>query len=407
MTQKTCHLAQFTQFIKEITFILAYIHCMKLPAWFRQWFLLLTGGILGAWFFSLPYTMHAAGPIPAISIILGVGMLVMVLHLILAEVALSLPGENTFVWLARSLFPHRLAQATAAITMINFFIGMIAYGVLGWGFLQTLLQYIGIHIDTIWTVTVYTGVISYATRYWLKKSHIREEKIVIISLIVIGIIIMWWWLQGQDISTIPSVWQKWFWLYGLALFSMSGIGTIPLLYNSIGKKAHTMRQVIMASWVTVTMICLFFGLAIISLSGEHISSDSIRWLAMVGGSFLGVVGSLLGVTAITSCHIPMGIHLKEILHRDQKLSGLLSWATITMLPFLVYLYFDPNIIQVLSIAGWILGWLLTIIVAMMNIRLHSTAQKVKIISMIDHDKIRSRVLIVICGVGVLYNIFAL
>ncbi len=331
----------------------------------------------------------------------------MILHLILAEVSLSLPWHKTFVWLGRVLFPHWLAQATSAITVINFFIGILAYSILWGWFLHQLFSDIGIHIDILRTVTIYTIIISYFTRKGLKKSHKRDAWIVIAWLICISSIILIWINIGWDISVLQSDWSQGFSLYGIALFAMSSIGMIPMLYEITGRSAITMRSVIITSGAVVTLCCIGFGLAVISISSLQTSTDSIQWLYLTWGKFLGFIWSILGCCAITSCHIPMANHLKEIFSRDQKMPILLSRRTITVLPFLIYLYFDPSIIKVLSVTWWLLWGTLTILVALMNIRLHSTKEKVKIIPMISYDQIRSRILIVVCGVGVLYNIFAL
>lgn len=374
---------------------------------FRQWFLALTGGVIGAWFFSLPKSILNTWSIPSIVILLGVWIMVIILHLILAEVSLSVPWHKTFVWLAKTLFPHWLAKATTAITIINFFIGILAYSILWWSFMQTLLDDIGIHIHHVRTVCIYTIIISYFTRQWLEKSHKRDAKLVIIGIICIGLIVLAWVNIWTDISSLESNWMSGLSLYGIALFAMSSIGIIPLLYEITWKSAITMRSVIISSGAFVTICCICFGLAVISISGDHTTSDSVRWLYFMGWKMIWFIGSILWCCAIISCHIPMATHLKEIFSRDQKIPVLLSRRTITVLPLLLYLYFDPNIIKTLSIAWWLLWGTLTILVALMNIRLHSTAQKVKIIPMIAYDQLRSRVLIIVCGVGVLYNIFAL
>ncbi|MEI7478361.1 MAG: hypothetical protein WCJ81_07995 [bacterium] len=85
----------------------------------------------------------------------------------------------------------------------------------------------------------------------------------------------------------------------------------------------------------------------------------------------------------------------------------MSRLFIVVAPLLVYLYFDPSIIRVMSIGGSLLGGLLIIFVALMNIYLHKTNQKITIKPMIPHDMFWSWILIFVCSVGVLYQIMTL
>lgn len=384
----------------------AYIMTTKTK--FFLWFITLTGSVIWAWFFALPYIMGQTGIIPSIGILLGIGIMIMILHLILAEVSLSLPGHKTFVWLWRALLPHWLAQATSYIVIIHFFIWLLAYTILWGTFLQTLLADIGISIAHVRTVLIYTIIMAIFTWQWLKQSRKSWIIITVVWLICIWLVIIAWLSMWN--TTLPTpifTWSNGFALYGIALFAMSSIGTIPLLYEVAGNSAITMRSVIIASWAFVTLCCIMFWIAVLSISWSHTTPDSIQWLYTMGWKYIWFIWSILWCCAIMSCHTPMASHLKEIFSRDQKIPPLLSWQIITLLPLLFYLYFDPSIIKILSSTWGILGWLLIILVSIMNIRLHSTKQKVKIISMISYDQVRSRLLFLISGIGVLYHIFHL
>lgn len=371
-------------------------------------FITLTGSVIGAWFFALPYIIGQTWIIASIAILLSIGIMIMILHLILAEVSLSLPGHKTFVWLGRALLPHWLAQATSYIIIIHFFIWLLAYTILWGTFLQTLLADVGISVGHIRTVLIYTIVMSIFTWQWLKQSRKGWVIITCIWLICIWLIILAWLNFWNSQLPDPIVlWNNVFTLYGIALFAMSSIGTIPLLYEITGNSAITMRSVIITSWAFVTICCILFWIAILSISWDLTTTDGIQWLYLSWGKYIGFIGSILWCCAIISCHIPMASHLKEIFSRDQKIPALLSWEIITLFPILFYLYFEPSIIKIISSTWGILGWLLIVIVSIMNIRLHSTKQKVKIIPMISHDQIRSRLLFLIAGVGVLYHIFHL
>jgi amino acid permease len=368
---------------------------------------MLVGSTLGAWFFGLPYALTHAGVIPAIFFILGVGIIVILLHLILAEVSLSLPGHKTFVGMWRALFPHHLAQVTSVASIVNFFIGTLAYIILGWWFLSTLLGAIWIHLHTVWFVLIYTVIIGIWSWRSLQSISKRDNLIVVVLILWIIAIILWAILVWWDISSIPTSRQNSFPLYGISLFALTCINAVPLLYESTGKDANKVRSVIVSSGVIVTLLALGFAMAVASLSGVNTSQDATHGLYAFGWSVFGLIGSIVGLTAIVTSHLPVAEHLKLIFIQDWKLQPLMARCIITIFPCLIYLYFDPSIMQVLGISGSLLGGILFILVALMNIRLHSTQQKVDIINMLDNDLVLSYILLILCGIWVLYQIITL
>jgi hypothetical protein len=168
-----------------------------------------------------------------------------------------------------------------------------------------------------------------------------------------------------------------------------------------------MRNVIIASWITVTLIALFFSLAIISISSAHMSQDAIHWLTKAGFPFLWLIWSIAWLAAIFSSHIPVLEHLQEVFTRDIKRSKMFTWTVVTLLPFIFILYFDVGIVQLLGVAGSLLWWVLFILACLLNIYLHHTQQKVRIIPLIQNDQFRSWVLCILCSVWVLYQILSL
>jgi amino acid permease len=379
---------------------------MQNKSWFRPWFLLLTGWVIGAWFFAIPRTMYEAGIIPAITIIICVWCIVTLMHLILWEVALSLPGHKTFIWIANALFPRRLARATSSISILNNFIWILAYILLWWSFLHILVQYIGFSLDPRWTTALYVIILWSFALLSTKALNKRDSSIVIVLLVCMWIImIVSTWIGNDIVSSISETWSL-FKVYGITLFALSSINTIPILYHTTGSSAVKMRNVIIASGFAVTCIAIFFWLAVISMSGWNTSENSISWLAQAWITGLWVIGSILWLAAIISSHIPTMEHLEEIFSRDWKYNNTITRVCVALLPFIIILYFNISLLQLLSVAGSLLGWLLFILVCLLNIYLHRSSQKVKVVSLIENDQFWSRCILVLCALWVLYQILS-
>lgn len=372
--------------------------------WFRQWFFLLTWGVIWAWFFAMPRTIDSAWAVSSILIITWVGILVTIMHLILAEVSLSLPWHKTFVWMARSLFPPMLAQATLYINIINNIIGIIAYILLWWMFLQTLAWYLWLHLDVIRWTCMYVCVMGYFGIVSIKTLNKRDNVIVTILLLSIGIIIVAWLTYGSwELSSI-STFHNNFRVYGIALFALSCVNAIPLLYHTTGWSAIQTRNVIIASWCSTTLIAITFALAIISLSRYVVSDNGIHGLALSWYSFLAVLWSIAWIAAIFSSHVPILENTQEVCMRDLKMSKLATWIWLTLLPFIIILYVDIGLLDLLWTAWSLLWGMLFLLACLLNIYLHRTQQKVRIIPMIGSDQTWSRILVIVCALWVLYQI---
>lgn len=374
--------------------------------WFRRWFFLLTWGVIWAGFFVLPRTVYNAWITSGILIMCAVWILVTIMHLILWEVSLSLPGHKTFVWMARELFPNRLARATLYISVINNIIWIIAYIILGWAFLQALLLLCHINIHIIWSMFIYVIVIWY---FWIISiSSLNKWDSLIVTILLTGISLVilsstsiWW-----DAYSSTSDFFHNFKVYWIALFALSSINAIPLLYHSTWSSAIKMRNVILTSWFTVTILAILFTVAIISMSWEYTSDNSIFWLLHWWHPVLAFIWCIVWLSAMMSCHIPLLQNLKEVFSRDIKMSPLGTWIFITLLPFIFILYFTIWLIDLLWVAGSLLWGMLFILVCLLNIYLHTSKQKITIIPMIRYDYIRSWILCVLCSLWVLYQILS-
>jgi len=371
---------------------------------FWTWFLMLTWWVIGAWFFALPQTVYDAGVVTSIMIISVTGILVTIMHLILAEVSLSIPWHKTFVWIARSLFPYRLWRTTAIISVLNNMIWIIAYIILGWSFFSMILQLFHIQIPEIITSFIYVAFIWVGAMVSVKTLNKRDSIIVIMLLVCIWIILLTanfiWYQPFSYTSTITHNFK----VYWLALFALSNINAIPILYHSTWGSAIKTREVIIRSWFTVTLIAILFSLAIIVLTGPMISSNSITWLLNAGYPFLWLIWCIMWLTAIISSHIPVIEHLHEIYKRDWKLNTMMSRILLVMVPFIIILYFNIQLGELLSITWSLLWWSLFMFVCLLNIYLHNTKQKIKIIPMIQYDITRSRILLIVCSIWILYQI---
>jgi hypothetical protein len=115
----------------------------------------------------------------------------------------------------------------------------------------------------------------------------------------------------------------------------------------------------------------------------------------------------MGLLAISSSHIPIMEHLLDMFVSDGHTSRIRGRWILILLPFLLYLYIDIDVVSLLGSVGGILTGLLAMFVCLLNIHLHTTKQKVHIVRMLPYDQALSWCVFVACGVEVLYNLIHL
>lgn len=378
----------------------------KQKKWFRQWFFMLVGGILGAWFLTLPKAVLDVWIVPGVVIITALGIVMILFHLIIAEISLSLPTEKTLFGIIHTTLPKPIAYSASILLIIYFFLCFIAYISLGSWFLSLLLHELHMYINPAWSSLLFVWVVWYLQRRKTKQLHETNTVIWLFLLAAIGAILLAGLFWENNITTAVTDRDNWHNAYGIAFLAMNGMITIPMLYKATERSAIHMRSVILTSGFVVTLVCLFFCLAVLAISWANTTFDSIHGIAAVR-PILGIIGSMVWLFAMISCYTSIGVHVQEILQNDFSLPATDSLLLTILIPFIFFLYFNPNILNMLGIAWGIIGSLLIILIVCVNILLHITWQKMKIVDMLKGDQIRSRILIWMCIIGIIAQIIAL
>lgn len=382
--------------------------------WFWWWFLMLLGWIIWAWFFTLPKAIMSVGVVPWVIILIVLAITMIVFHLILAEIALSLPGEKTLIWIAKSALPKWLSTLTIIAIFAYFLMALIAYVALAWSFLHILIQQVlledvlslSLYIHPIRYNVIFVVFMSFLQRNRTEKKNNLRKHLVFVTIACAFIVIAWGWTTWGNITSFSTNrWER-YKMYGVALLAMNGMVVIPILYKTTGKSAIQMRAAILNAGFVVAILCLFFALAVLSLSWENTSTNTILWLFGIS-KLWGAIWALLGVFAISSCYSSVATHIQEVGKKDINIASIDSYLLVMLVPFLLYLYFTPDILNMVGIIWWFIWSSLIILLLLINIRLHKTGQKVKIMSMIDHDEKRSRALIVLCIIGIIWQTITL
>ncbi|MFH1780410.1 MAG: hypothetical protein ABH841_00135 [Candidatus Nealsonbacteria bacterium] len=145
--------------------------------------------------------------------------------------------------------------------------------------------------------------------------------------------------------------------FGVILFSFIGWSAIPEIADFLKtsqEKKKLKKTIILATIITVPFY-LIFTLAVLGVVGKNISQDAISILAEFLDPRIIFLGVLAALVTIGDSILVLGLHLKNTLVYDLKLSNNLATGIACGLPLFLFLIGFRNFIGTLGFVGTIIG----------------------------------------------------
>jgi len=330
---------------------------------------LLSGTIIGAGVFSLPYVFNRAGINPGFFYLFVLGLAMTVVHLLYARLVLKTRGHHNFVGYARLYLGRWAVWPALAIGVLQGLINLVVYLVLSLSF-SNLLFAGGdwLKIGVFWLLG------SSAVFLNFKKEAITEFFITVgIALIIF--LIFWQGVSGFSPSFLTSAdfsWGNIFLPIGPIIYSLGGRPAVLELVGYLkGRRQSVWPNVERAVTVGTLFPVLLYGafvIGILSLA-PRVTPDAVSGLTGgVAGWFLGAVG-LLGLLNILSSYIAIGFDISHILRVDLNISRPVGVLMVVFCPILLFLIGFNDFLQLVSASGLIFGSLEIIFIIWMWRRL--------------------------------------
>jgi amino acid permease len=316
---------------------------------------LLTGTIIGAGIFSLPFSFKTAGlssSLILLVILLWVNTLV---HLMYADVIVRTEEEHRFPGYARAYLGKGAFNFGVLTTVISSLFVLTIYLVLSASFFNLLFDF---GSDVIW-IFIFWLLGSGAVLMRLKQLGLLEFLITLGMIVIIGAISLFGVKSGLGSLSLFGSADFNAILFPLApiFFALGGRAAIPSIMQFFKRKSHNelfIRRSIIWGTAVPAVICFFFAVSVIRLS-KVVSEDAVTGLA--GGVppwLLGIIG-VLGLIAIYSSYVVSGVNIKDILRFDLKFSKVAQLLIVIALPILLYLIGLNQFLFLVGITGGILG----------------------------------------------------
>jgi len=321
------------------------------------------GTLIGVGFFSLPYLASKTGLLIIFLELIVLGAIVIAIHLLLAEVVIATPTTHMLPGYAKHYLGRAGGIIAAAASILSIFLALLAYLIVGGGFLQNLLAPAS-QASPIFYILIYFSLGAFLIFFEVKG--LGKSELVLLAFFFLILIIFsafgWPKIKTQNIS-FSNI--KVFYLpLGAILFSLWATSIVPGLrgfFDNQGKLNKTAGQklrAIIILGIILGIICYFiFSVIIFGLGSAQTSRSALSGLAAFLPGHLIWLGLIFGIIATFTSFIGLGFALKKTLILDLKINKYLSWTITCFGPLFLYIIGVKDFIKVISITG---GFLLAV-----------------------------------------------
>ncbi len=313
---------------------------------------ILSGTIIGAGLFALPYITTEVGFTVILFYLLFLGFIAICIHCFFSELALKTEDNIRLPGFANIHLGPWAKKLTIFSGICGLLGAILAYIILGGQFLSGILEPVLGGNDQIYTL-IYLAAGSILIFLGIKAIEKMELLGVLGFIMILALILFRGWSEIDFLKFLEvGVDHKDFFLpYGAVLFSLWGAALIPEIEETLGDERHKIKWVVFTGVLLPIVIYLFFIIIVVGITGAQTSEEAI--LGLLNHLDNRVIGLtlLFGILATFTSFVALGLTLKKILWYDMNVSKNVSWAVITFLPLSFFLFGVDNYIQVISVIG--------------------------------------------------------
>ena len=307
---------------------------------------LIVSGTVGAGVLGIPYAIAKVGLIPGVIYIIGVGLLVMGLHLLLGEVAVR-TGENMqLAGLAR----RYLGKSGEIVMDVVFYImtlGALVVYIIGVG---NALQAIFGGETFLWSMIFFV----LATPLLLRglRTIKTAELLLTIAIFAVVVCIGAWssphlaFPDWQFINTAAL-----FFPYGILLFAFNGTTAIPEAHALLGKRNVLFKHAVIISSVITIVFYTVFALVVVGVTGFETTEVATIGLGLALGPTMVIFGNLFAVLAMATSYLLLGVSLRDSLHWDYKVQQKTAGLLVSFLPLTIFFLGVKEFIKTIEVIG--------------------------------------------------------
>lgn len=330
----------------------------------------LIGAVIGVGIFGLPYVFSQAGYAIGLAHLVIVGLVILTILLAYGEIVLHADGHHR---LSGNVSEH-LGSFWGNVTSVALFASnwgaMLAYIILGGEFLHALGGWF-----------FGGGVLIYQLVFFVVGALIligglgfvsRTEAIFVFLLVALLLVIIGGSAPYINVSNLLIVNPAlMFAPFGVVFFAFGGIATIPEMKAILGRHKLQLKKSILAGFAVISVIYVLFSTAVVSVTGVNTTEDAILGLGDYLGNWAIIIGSLVGLFAVFTSFLILGVQVMDTAIYDYKARYLAGWAWAITMPFFLFILGARDFIEVIGFTGGVFG----VVIGLLVVAMYKKAKK--------------------------------
>jgi len=326
----------------------------------------LVGCMIGAGILGIPYVMAKAGFLTGLVDILGLGIVMLLIHLYLGEIVLRTKGHHQLTGYAEK-YTGKIGKYFMFISMIVGIYGAIVAYILGGG--EALASITG--LDVMLCSVIFFGVLSWLVYVGLDAIEKSESFAMPLMLFIVLIIIVLALCRLNPANLGEFSFPKLFVPYGVVLFALIGTSAIPEMKEELeNNKKELKKAIILGSLIPVTVYILF-ALSVVGVLGSQTHEVGALGLATILGAKMAWLGAVFAIITLSTSFLALGLALKDLFLYDYGLRKNTSWILSCFVPFLLFVLIKlgkvADFITIIDVAGVLTGAIVGILIVLMVI----------------------------------------
>lgn len=297
------------------------------------------GMVIGAGFFSLPYSISRAGLVWGALHFLLTFFIILFLHLLYGYIVFSVPGKHRFTGYVRILLGNRAEKLAFLNTIFTYYGTFLAYSVLAGFFIFNIFPFLS---SFVWSL-----MFLILCGFFVFSNFRKIGKINFYLTIPLLLSIIFFLFLGFDKISINNFLglnkfygAEWFLPYGIFLFSFSGFSAIPEVSDFFREKKRpfdSFKKIIKVSQIIIALFYLVFIVTVLGVSGTNVEENIFSGVKNTIGGIGVFTVSFAGFFAVLTSMLSLVSDFRNILSMDYKIPKIASWF-LFLFPLLIFLF---------------------------------------------------------------------
>lgn len=321
----------------------------------------LIGAIVGLGIFGIPYVAARAGFFIGVGYIVGISAVMTLLHLMIGEIVERTKETHRLTGYIGKYLGAQWKKHTGIAIILSAYAALLAYIIVGGKFLSLLFP--NILTPFLW------GLIFWIILSALVLAGIRtiaKIELIMASLLILFVFMLLGWGRGSiQLQNFSGFHVSDFFLpYGVVLFAIDGSFAIPEIRAFFSQDGSRYKRAILAGTLISALLFLLFAFAVVGISGDTTSKESLEGLIPFVGGGITTFGALFGILAIASSYLLIGVNIKNTLTYDWRMNSYFAGILATLAPITLFFMGAQDFTGIISFSATIFWAIMGVIIVL-------------------------------------------